>query len=559
MGLSQFYQERAEQLKSLIERPENSPIAVGGLDEDRFSWKTFAAFFGPGMLIAIAYIDPGNLLSDIISGAAYNYSLLWVLLVASAMALLVQILAARLGVVSRLNLAECCRLEYGDRTFTTIGLWIFTEIMMICTDIPEVLGSAFALKLLFKFPLWLGVVLTSISTLLLLGLQTFGIRKIEGVIVVLIAIMGICFVIEAGLSQVAWTIGSAECLSDAEWYATLDCQKGDKDCPRNYCGTVWSGFIPIIYPEQIFVAVSLIGAVLSPHNLYLHSALMQTRHVDHTSEVQLKWANFYCAIECAVGLGISFIINAAVIIASGAVFFPSENNDYTVVDKVLDIGFLDASSMLRHALGKGAEILFGIALLASGQSSTITGTFAGQFVMQGFLQMKLKPFHRNLITRACSIIPSLVITILAGDRGANVLILISSIVLSFHLPFALVPLMKFTSSADIMGSFVNSWPLTATAGFLGVVMVAANVYLIANSIVGIHTSLPGEISVDIIGVLLGIVYFVILGHLAWRPLSGNVRPIMIPDSDLEENNIEEEIDLKSVISEEATTNNKYDT
>eukprot|EP00127_Corallochytrium_limacisporum_P007227 Clim_evm100s243 gene=Clim_evmTU100s243 len=547
MGIKQFYHARAREFKELVERPEKGPITVHGLDEDRFSWRTFAAFFGPGMVISIAYIDPGNLLSDIISGAAYNYSLLWVLFVASAMALLLQILAARLGVVSRLNLAEACRMEYGERTFTTIGLWIMTEIVVVCCDIPEVIGSAFALKLLLGFPLWLGVVLTSLSTMMLLGLQAFGIRKIEAVIVVLIAIMGVCFIIEAGLSPVPWTIGSADCLSDEEWYATLGCQKGDDNCPRNYCGTVWSGFIPIIYPEQLFIAVSLVGAVVMPHNLYLHSALMQTRHVDHRSPVQVKWANFYCAVECAVGLVIGFIINAAVIIAAGAVFFPSEHNDYAVVNDVLDIGFLDAGSMLRESLGKGAKILFGIALLASGQSSTITGTFAGQFIMQGFLQMKLEPWKRNLITRTCSIIPSLIITILAGDQGANLLILISSIVLSFQLPFALIPLMKFTCSRDIMGAFTNKWPLTASAGFLSIVVVAANVYLIASTIIGINASKGGEIAIDVFALIVAAMYFGALIYLTWRPLSGNVKPITVPDSDLEESNIEG-ADTQSVIS-----------
>eukprot|EP00127_Corallochytrium_limacisporum_P007229 Clim_evm2s244 gene=Clim_evmTU2s244 len=531
--LEKFYQKPTQRFKAFIERPEKGPLEVHGLAEDRFSWKTFATFFGPGMLISIAYIDPGNLLSDIISGAAYNYSLLWVLVVASAMALLLQILAARLGVVSRLNLAEACRLEYGERTATTIGLWILTEIVIICSDIPEVIGSAFALKLLFKFPLWLGVVLTTLSTMMFLVLQTFGIRKIEAVIVTLISIMGICFVVEAGMSPVAWTIDSANCLSDEEWYDTLGCQKGHADCPRNYCGTMWSGFIPIIYPEQLFIAVSLVGAVVMPHNLYLHSALMQTRKVDHRSDVQVKWANFYCAVECAFGLVVGFIINAAVIVASGAVFFPSEINNYRVVDDVLDIGFLDAASMLRESLGKGAKLIFGIALLASGQSSTITGTFAGQFVMQGFLQMRIEPYKRNMITRTCSLIPSLIFTILAGDRGANLLILISSIVLSFQLPFALVPLMRFTCSTDIMGKFVNRRPLTITSLFLIVLVVAANVYLMASTVVGINTTTPVEITIYVICLIVALLYFGFLGYLCWRPLSGNVKPVTLPGCDLD--------------------------
>eukprot|EP00127_Corallochytrium_limacisporum_P004837 Clim_evm20s183 gene=Clim_evmTU20s183 len=538
-GLKQFYQNRKQQLQEFAKIPEKGPLDVHGLDEDRFKWKTFAAFFGPGMLVSIAYIDPGNLLSDIIAGAAYNYSLLWVLVVASAMALVLQILAARLGVVSRLNLAEGSRMEYGNRTPTTIALWILTEIAIICADIPEVIGSAFALKILFKFPLWLGVVLTSLSTMLFLVLQTFGIRKIETVVVTLIAIMGICFIVEAGMSPVAWTIDSADCLSDEEWYKTLDCQKGDDDCPRNYCGTMWSGFIPIIYPEQLFIAISLVGATVQPHNLYLHSGLMQTRKVDNRNHVAVKWANFYCAFECAFGLVVGFIINTAVIIAAGAVFFPSDYNNYRIVADVLDIGFIDAASMLRESLGKGAKLLFAIALLASGQSSTITGTYAGQIVMQGFLQMRIEPWKRNMITRTCSLLPSLIFTIVAGDRGANVLILISSIILSFQLPFALVPLMKFTCNTDIMGKFVNTKPLTYSALFLSVLVVAANVYLLTSTLIGVNASTSEEIAICVIALILALVYFGVLGYLIWRPLSGNVKPLTLPGCDLEESNMEE--------------------
>eukprot|EP00127_Corallochytrium_limacisporum_P002646 Clim_evm82s134 gene=Clim_evmTU82s134 len=530
-------------IQKMVKQASAPPVLPHGIADDKFSWTTLAHFLGPGIVVSIAYIDPGNFLSDIISGAAFNYSLLWVLAMASGLALLLQILAARLGTVTGLHLAECCRQEYGHRTRTTIGLWIISELAIIASDIPEVVGSAFALKMLFDMPLWAGVLVTSVNTMIFLGIQAFGIQKLEALITAFVGIMGICFIVEAILSPVTWF--NADCMSDEEWYQKLECEPGAPDCPGNYCGNFFSGFLPVIHIDQLFIAISLIGAVVMPHNLYLHSALVQTRHIDRRCDIQVKWANFYTAVECAIGLVVSFIINVAVIISAASVFFPSKENNWSIVKDIDSIGFEQASDLLGHSLGHAASVLFAIALLASGQSSTITGTFAGQFVMDGFLKIKIAAWKRNILTRTVAIGPSLLICLLAGDRGANLLIVVSSVILSFQLPFALVPLLRFTSDPEIMGRFVNSYRMIITCSILSSVVIMANVYLIYATVFGEGNSTVYKIFAGGFGCVLGIVYFIALGYLLFRPMSGSVKP-----------NNEDGFDLSTVHEEGAVSSDE---
>eukprot|EP00128_Syssomonas_multiformis_P003952 Colp12_sorted_trinity150504_noHs@18990 len=473
-------------------------------EEDKFSCRKLLSFMGPGFMVAIAYIDPGNLLADIVAGAAFNYRLIWVLIMASLLGLLTQMLSSKLGTVTGCTLSRLCRAEYGTNTPVTITLWLITEAAIIASDIPEVVGSAFALQLLFDIPLWAGVLITSTFTFLLLGMQYYSVRLLEGFISLLVAMISICFIAEAILSPVQWSI--PDCASDDVWFETIGCEKGTNDCPDNYCGSVWGGLIPRISSEQFFIATSLIGAVVMPHNLYLHSGLVQSRHIDRQSFVQVKWANIYNAIECTAGLVVSCFINIAVVIVAASVFFPNPFNKHRVVEDIEDIGFLQSKDLLDHTLGRVSGVLFSVALLASGASSTITGTYAGQFVMEGFLKLKMVLWKRNLITRSVAIVPSLIICVSAGARGANMLIVISSVVLSFQLPFALIPLLKFTSSEGRMGPFKNSRLMTFTCVILATLVILANLYLIVSKIFLSEMDTGLRIVSIVLGVLVGLAY-----------------------------------------------------
>eukprot|EP00124_Ichthyophonus_hoferi_P002855 Ihof_evm8s215 gene=Ihof_evmTU8s215 len=494
-------------------------VEINNLDSDHFSWGRFARFLGPGMLVSIAYLDPGNFLSDIQSGAEFNYRLIWVLWMATFLGFLMQLLSARLGIVTGKHLAVMCRREYGNRTFITYCLWILSEITIVASDIPEVIGSAFGMKLLFGLPLWAGVLIVSANTFILLGVQYFGVRKLEIVVSILIAIIAGCFVGETALSPVQWTL--LKCPSNEEWTKLLACTDAIDYCPANLCGSFWGGFIPRISLNQrmLMIATSLIGAVVMPHNLYLHSALVLSRNVNRKAPVQVKWADFYNTVECGIALGLSCLINTTIIIVAASIFFPNAYNNYHVVNNLDNIGFMDVSKLLGDTLGsKGASIMFGIALLASGQSSTITGTYAGQFVMEGFLELKIVLWQRNLLTRAVAIIPSLTISILAGVKGANTLIIVSSVILSFQLPYALVPLLKFTSSEVTMGQHKNSILMIVTCVILTLIVVLANVFLIVNTVLD---SVEGKAKIGMICfvAIIGVVYFGSLGYLAWKPVS----------------------------------------
>ncbi|XP_038974195.1 metal transporter Nramp3-like isoform X2 [Phoenix dactylifera] len=361
---------------------------------ERKSWKNLFAYIGPGFLVSIAYIDPGNFETDLQSGAQYKYELLWIILVASCAALIIQSLAAKLGVVTGKHLAEHCRAEYPK--VPNFILWILAELAVVACDIPEVIGTAFALNMLFRIPIWCGVLITGLSTLMLLLLQQYGIRKLELLIAFLVFTMASCFFVELGYAKPS----SSEVLKGL--------------------------FIPQLKGNGATgLAISLLGAMVMPHNLFLHSALVLSRKIPRSIH-GLKEAYWFYTVESAFALSVAFLINISVISVSGAVC-SSENLSPEDQRNCEDLDLNKASFLLRHVLGKWSSKLFAIALLASGQSSTITGTYAGQYVMQGFLDLRITPWIRNMLTRSLAIVPSLIVALIGGSSAAGQLIIIASV------------------------------------------------------------------------------------------------------------------------------------
>jgi len=511
--------QRAIKVKDFLLKYDRTDHKVAIPDHEGFSFKKLWAFTGPGFLIAIAYIDPGNFATDISAGAQFNYRMIWVLVFATTMGLFLQVLAARLGMVTRKHLATVCREEYGTKTPLTILLWLITESAIIASDIPEIIGTAFALNMLFGLPLWAGVVITGADTMLFLAVQYFGIRYLEAFIGGLVGIISVCFVVEMWISPIHWW--NTDCPTD--WCSEF------KTCPGNYCGMFFAGFIPRINQDGIYTAISLLGAVVMPHNLYLHSALVLSRDVKPERKA-MREANIYNWIESTVALGVSCFVNICILAVAAANFYPDKSNGFSLDYSNPDLD--DTSRLLGNFLGKGASIVFGIALLASGQSSTLTGTYAGQFVMEGFVEIKLPLWQRNFITRSIAILPSLIVSILAGKSGSTTLIILSSAILSFQLPFALIPLVKFTSSSIKMGPFANSKLVSVLLILLGLIVCTANVYLIYDTfydsqdgIINSIESPAGRIIVAIVLIIVGIGYFLILGYLAYRPVRCHESPI----------------------------------
>eukprot|EP01114_Cavostelium_apophysatum_P023947 TRINITY_DN919_c0_g2_i1.p1 TRINITY_DN919_c0_g2~~TRINITY_DN919_c0_g2_i1.p1 ORF type:complete len:564 (-),score=72.55 TRINITY_DN919_c0_g2_i1:79-1770(-) len=485
---------------------------------DGFSFRKLWAFLGPGVLVSIAYIDPGNFATDIAAGSQFNYRLIWILLLASCMSLMLQILSSRLGLIAGKDLATICKDEYGHRTPLTILLWLITESAIIASDIPEIIGTAFALNMLFGLPLWAGVVITAIDTMIFLGLQYFGVRKLEIFIASLVGVVCVCFIIQLALSPINWF--TSDCPPKEEWCSHFE---NEDSCPDNFCGKWIAGFVPRINSDGIYVAISLVGAVVMPHNLYLHSALVLSRKVDPTKK-KLKEASLYNSIECILALTVSCFINIFILTVAAANFYPGPSNNYSM--EFTQPNLSDTQKLLGDFLGNAAKYIFAIALLAAGQSSTLTGTYAGQFVMLGFVDIKLPLWLRNLITRSLAIVPSLVVAIVAGEKGSTALIILSSAILSFQLPFALVPLMKFTSSRVKMGDFVNSKALTVVLGAIALLVSVANVYLIYQLLFGSDGGAVNDISnkgarifTTIVVAVVGVAYFALLGYLIYRPVT----------------------------------------
>ncbi|KAL5776875.1 hypothetical protein ACOSP7_009801 [Xanthoceras sorbifolium] len=450
-------------------------------------WRKFLSFVGPGFLVSLAYLDPGNLETDLQAGANHGYELLWVVLVGLIFALIIQSLAANLGVSTGNHLSELCKAEYP--IFVKYCLWLLAELAVIAADIPEVIGTAFALNILFNIPVWAGVLLTGLSTLLLLGLQRYGVRKLEMLIAVLVFIMAGCF-----FGEMSYVKPPAADVLKGMFIPKLSGQGATGD------------------------AIALLGALIMPHNLFLHSALVLSRKVPNSVR-GINDACRYFLIESGMALFVAFLINVAVVSVSGTVCSASNiSNDNA--DRCSDITLNSASFLLQNVLGKSSSTIYAIALLASGQSSAITGTYAGQYIMQGFLDLKMRKWLRNLVTRSIAITPSLIVSIIGGPQGAGRLIIIASMILSFELPFALIPLLKFSSSTTKMGPHKNSIIIIVISWILGLGIIGINVYYLITEFVGwlLHNNLPmvGKVLIGIIVFPLMAIYVISVIYLTFR-------------------------------------------
>lgn len=407
-------------------------------------WRKVLAFAGPGYMVAVGYMDPGNWATDLAGGARFGYTLLSVVLLSNLMAILLQSLALKLGLVTGRDLAQACRDHYSRPV--SFVLWVLCEIAIAACDLAEVIGSAVALNLLFGIPLVWGVVLTAADVLLILLLQQRGFRWLEAFIIALIAIIGVCFAVELVLAKPA-------------------------------IGAVLSGLVPrteiVTNPLMLYIAIGILGATVMPHNLYLHSAIVQTRDVaDNPSAT--KEAIKFATIDSTLALLFAFFINAAILILSAAAFHTSGNTE------VADIN--DAFRLLTPLLGTSlAGILFAVALLASGQNSTITGTLAGQIVMEGFLDIRLPAWLRRLITRLIAIVPAVIVTAMYGERGVGALLILSQVILSLQLSFAVIPLVIFTSDKRKMGAFANGPLLKVAAWVVALVIAGLNAWLLVGT------------------------------------------------------------------------------
>ena len=421
-------------------------------------WLQWRAYVGPALLVSVGYMDPGNWGTDLAGGAQFKYSLLWVVALASLMAIFMQVIAARLGVVTGKDLAQCCRDWYPQ--WTRWPNWLLSEIAIGACDLAEVLGSAVALNLLFHIPLFWAVLITATDVLLLLALQRFGIRTVEAVVLVLVATIGVCYFIEIFvLPQTAPSFGEMG-------HALL--RPGLRQVGMTY------------------VAIGIIGATVMPHNLYLHSALVQSRKLEK-DEQSIRTAIRFNTIDSIVALSIAFLVNAAIMVLAALVFF---GRDSVVVAGGEIVRFGGATDWIRVAyltlaplLGTaGASVLFAIALLASGQSSTITGTLAGQVVMEGFMRWKLTPWMRRLTTRALAILPAVLVIGVRGNGSVNDLLTLSQVVLALQLPFAMFPLLMFTGSRKRMGSWKNGWFLIAAGWGSAVLITLMDIYGLPESL-----------------------------------------------------------------------------
>ena len=403
-------------------------------------WKRMFAFAGPAYLVSVGYMDPGNWATDLEGGARFGYSLIWVLVLSNLMAILLQTLSARLGIVSHRDLAQACRETY-PRPISYL-LWVLCEIAIAACDLAEVLGAAIALNLLFHVPLLAGVLITAADTLLILWLSKIGIRLIEGIVLTLILTIGGCFAVEIWLS-------------------------GLKAVP------ILLGLIPHLDDKRLYVAIGILGATVMPHNLYLHSALVQTRRLGKSLEEKATACRFNF-LDSAIALNLALLVNAAILILAASVFF-SRGIIVTEIQQ--------AQSLLSPLLGTSlASVVFGVALLCSGQSSTLTGTMAGQIVMEGFLNLRMRPWLRRLLTRMLAVIPAALTIYFAGDGATYSLIILSQVILSLQLPFAIIPLIQFTSSRERMGRFANAAWVQAVSWTPAVVILALNIWLVQQSV-----------------------------------------------------------------------------
>src|SRR2546429_5685829 len=439
----------------LHSNPDTQPVSLEGIHGTvevpplgAGFWRKWRAFVGPAVLVSVGYMDPGNWGTDLAGGAQFKYRLLWVVALASLMAIVMQVISARLGVVTGKDLAQCCRDWYPR--WTRWPNWLMSEVAIGACDLAELLGSAVALNLLFHIPLLWAVIITGLDVLLLLTLQRFGMRTIEAVVLLLIVTIGACYFIEIFI------------------------------LPQTH-PSFWEMERALVSPHfghagMLYVAIGIIGATVMPHNLYLHSALVQSRKLQK-DEPSIRSAIRFNTIDSIVALTVAFFVNAAILVLAATVFFGRESViasggqlvRFSADSDWIRVAYLTLAPLLGRA---AASTLFAVALLASGQSSTITGTLAGQVVMEGFMHWRLKPWVRRLITRTLAILPAVLIIGLRGDSSVTDLLTLSQVVLALQLPFAMLPLLHFTSSRKRMGAWKNGWFLL-TAGWSSAILITA--------------------------------------------------------------------------------------
>ena len=410
-------------------------------------WRKALAFAGPGYLVAVGYMDPGNWATDLAGGSRFGYTLLSVILLSNLMAILLQGLAAKLGIVTGRDLAQACRDHYSRPV--SLGLWVLCEIAIAACDLAEVIGSAIGLNLLFGIPLPWGIGITALDVLLVLYLQNKGFRMVEALVVTLIATIAACFLFEIIIS-------------------------------RPDLAGIAAGFVPrpsiLANPDQLYIAIGILGATVMPHNLYLHSSIVQTRAYDETPAGR-RTAVRYAFLDSTIALSFALFINAAILIVAAATFHRTGHAEVAEIQ--------DAYQLLTPLLGvAGASAVFALALLASGQNSTLTGTLAGQIVMEGFLNIRIRPWLRRLITRGIAIVPAALTAIFFGEHGTAKLLILSQVILSLQLSFAVFPLVRFTSERAKMGEFVNSGWLQVLAYAVALVIASLNVWLLVQTIGG---------------------------------------------------------------------------
>ena len=410
-------------------------------------WRKILAFAGPGYLVAVGYMDPGNWATDLAGGSQFGYTLLTVIMVSNLMAIVLQGLSLKLGIVTGRDLAQACRDHYPKPVVW--GLWVLCELAIAACDLAEVIGSAIALNLLFGIPLPVGIGITALDVLIVLYLQNKGFRLLEALIITLVGTIGVCFAFEIFLSSPP-------------------------------IAEVLSGFLPrkevVANPAMLYIALGILGATVMPHNLYLHSSVVQTRKYEETAPGK-KVAIKYAFIDSTIALSFALFINAAILIVAAATFHTSGNTEVAEIQ--------DAYKLLTPLLGAGASTVFALALLASGQASTITGTLAGQIVMEGFLNIRLRPWLRRLITRAIAIVPAATVAVMYGESGTAKLLVLSQVILSMQLSFAVFPLVMFTSNRMKMGDFVNPLWLKVLAFTIATIIASLNIWLLLQFFTGL--------------------------------------------------------------------------
>jgi manganese transport protein len=487
-------QEKKESIK-VNKKQNNQPPAVRHPDRKSLEevhgtvqtqhpklWKRIFAFAGPAYLVSVGYMDPGNWATDLEGGSRFGYALIWVILMSNMMAVLLQTLAARLGIVTGKDLAQACRAEYSK--FASFSLWILCEIAIAAMDLAEVLGTILGLNLLFGLPLLWGALVTLFDTFLLLAIQKYGIRKMEAFILSLISVIASGFIVNLFLAKPDW-------------------------------GAAAAGLAPTLPAGSLYIILGIIGATVMPHNLYLHSSLVQTRRVSRIVDSKAAACRFNL-LDSAIALNAAFFVNSAILVLAAAVFY----RHGIVVTEIQQ-----ADKLLEQLLGTGvAPIAFGLALLAAGQSSTLTGTLAGQIVMEGFVKIKLRPYLRRLITRVIALAPAVVVISISGDQGTYKLLILSQVILSLQLPFAIVPLVHFTSDKLKMGSFASKLWVKVLAWITSAIIIALNGKLVYDQVIEWVTGggpvIVSVLAVGIAGAIaLFLLYIIILplqkGERGW--------------------------------------------